>query len=125
MKQNGLDNIDVTILRDELAGTGCTVEVTRCCVWITGNTYPLRGALKNAGWKYSGKRRAWWKPTDTGAAYTIGSDAAGIEKLVEPSGNYKLCGRTNDGTQVVIATCSQHDISEGSPWNDLDYALGY
>ena len=127
MKQNGMTNIDVAILRDELAGTGCSVEVTRCCVWISGNTYPIRGALKKAGWKYSGKRRAWWKPTDAGAAYTVGGADAVADARISPDAvnGYALAG-IRDGRPVIVAECQRMDARAAfNPWDDLDYALGY
>lgn len=124
MKQNGMNNIDVAILRDELAGTGCTVEVTRCCVWISGNTYPLRGALKRAGWKYSGKRRAWWKPAECGAEYSVHAD----QDPAAPETDYTLAG-IRDGRPVIVAECTHIDGRGDDGFTDLagrlDYDLGY
>ena len=41
-----------------------TVKVNQSNVWIDGNTRPIKELLKAAGYKFSGKRAAWWKPVN-------------------------------------------------------------
>ena len=42
---------------------GINIEICGSWVWITGNTYPNREALKAAGLRYSKGKAAWyWKP---------------------------------------------------------------
>lgn len=43
--------------------TGINIEICGSWVWVTGNTYPNRDALKAAGLRYSKGKAAWyWKP---------------------------------------------------------------
>lgn len=42
---------------------GINIEICGSWVWVTGNTYPNREALKAAGLRYSKCKAAWyWKP---------------------------------------------------------------
>lgn len=42
---------------------GINIEICGSWVWVTGNTYPNREALKAAGLRYSKEKAAWyWKP---------------------------------------------------------------
>ena len=42
---------------------GINIEICGSWVWVTGNTYPNRNALKAAGLRYSKGKSAWyWKP---------------------------------------------------------------
>lgn len=42
---------------------GINIEICGSWVWVTGNTYPNRDALKAAGLRYSKGKSAWyWKP---------------------------------------------------------------
>lgn len=42
---------------------GINIEICGSWVWVTGNTYPNREALKAAGLRYSKGKAAWyWKP---------------------------------------------------------------
>ena len=42
---------------------GISIEICGSWVWVTGNTYPNRDALKAAGLRYSKGKSAWyWKP---------------------------------------------------------------
>ena len=35
------------------------IEIVGTWVWVSGNTYPVREQLKEAGFKYIGKRKMW------------------------------------------------------------------
>lgn len=39
---------------------GITVELVGYWIWVTGNTYPLRSALKKAGLLFAPKKQAWY-----------------------------------------------------------------
>jgi len=50
-----------------LLGRPHDVEVTQkrpgCCIWVSGNTRPLKENLKGYGFRWAPKRQAWyWKP---------------------------------------------------------------
>jgi len=46
---------------------GITVEIVGSWIWITGNTWPNRDAIKAAGCRWSKGKRAWyWHPEDAG-----------------------------------------------------------
>jgi len=40
-----------------------TIDLVGIFIWITGNTYPYKDVLKNLGFKWGSKKRAWyWHP---------------------------------------------------------------
>lgn len=42
---------------------GVTVDLVGAWLWVTGNTYAHKDALKAAGYKWASKKRAWyWHP---------------------------------------------------------------
>lgn len=42
---------------------GITIEVVGLWIWVTGNTYPVRSDLKQAGYFFASKKVAWyWRP---------------------------------------------------------------
>lgn len=44
---------------------GLKVEICGCWVWVTGNTYPNKEAIKAAGCRYSKSKSAWyWRPAE-------------------------------------------------------------
>ena len=45
---------------------GLQIEVCGSWLWITGNTYPNREAIKAAGCRYSKNKSAWyWRPAES------------------------------------------------------------
>lgn len=40
--------------------TGCTVELIGSWIWVTGNTYTYKEELKQAGFRYASKKKAWY-----------------------------------------------------------------
>lgn len=86
----------------DMDGIGCTVTTSKTLIWIGGNTYPIRDSLKKNGWKWSPKKKQWWMSLDR---YCGWDNHHGVEKIEEPNGDYKLCGKNNDGERVVIAEC--------------------
>ena len=81
----------------------CAMTMSKTLVWISGNTYAVRDDLKKDGFKYSGKKRAWWM---TKADY-MGKIAAMAEGT-----DHAIIGTASDGTAVVIAECHHEDISK-------------
>ena len=41
-----------------------TIEIIGCWVWVSGNTYPVKSELKEAGYKFSGNRKSWYWHSD-------------------------------------------------------------
>lgn len=39
---------------------GITIELVGYWIWITGNTYPVKSTLKNAGFFFASKKLAWY-----------------------------------------------------------------
>jgi len=39
---------------------GITIEVVGYWIWVTGNTYPVKESLKNAGFFFASKKQAWY-----------------------------------------------------------------
>jgi len=39
---------------------GIVIELIGSWIWITGNTFPVRGMLKNEGYKFSHPKAAWY-----------------------------------------------------------------
>jgi hypothetical protein len=39
---------------------GITIELVGYWIWVTGNTYPVRATLKNAGFFFASKKTAWY-----------------------------------------------------------------
>ena len=47
---------------------GIEIDLVGSWVWVTGNTYIHRETLKGAGFKWAGKKQAWyWHPAEEGA----------------------------------------------------------
>ena len=36
------------------------IEIVGNWIWITGNTFPVKDDIKNAGFKFAGKKKAWY-----------------------------------------------------------------
>ena len=42
---------------------GITIEIVGLWIWITGNTYQVKQAIKEAGFYFASKKIAWyWRP---------------------------------------------------------------
>lgn len=45
--------------------SGLVLEICGSWLWVTGNTYPVRQQLKEAGLKFAAKKVAWfWRPEE-------------------------------------------------------------
>jgi len=60
--------IDKTIsdLFDKIKGfAGVTAEVCGSWLWLSGNTFEYKKALKSYGFRFAGKKKQWyWRPAD-------------------------------------------------------------
>lgn len=43
-----------------IMGLNLNIEVCGSWVWVSGNTYPVREQLKEAGFKYASKKKMWY-----------------------------------------------------------------
>lgn len=76
---------------------GVTVELVGSWIWVTGNTYIYREAIKAAGYMWAGKKRAWyWRPAE--AACRRGSKMS-LDDIREKYGSERI----KTGTQFAIA----------------------
>ena len=50
----------VRVINAIISRPGLIVELVGSWVWVTGNTYEHREALKAAGYSYASKKRAWY-----------------------------------------------------------------
>ena len=42
-----------------------TIEICGTWIWISGNTYPVKGTLKDNGFFWAGKKKMWyWRPPE-------------------------------------------------------------
>ena len=48
------------IISDIIAIPGIYIELCGTWVWVTGNTKPIKDMLKAAGFKFAGKKAAWY-----------------------------------------------------------------
>lgn len=76
---------------------GVTVELVGSWIWVTGNTYIFRDAIKAAGYMWASKKKAWyWRPADA-ACHRGGKKS--LDQIKEKYG----CERIETGAQFAIA----------------------
>lgn len=76
---------------------GVTVELVGSWIWVTGNTYIYKDAIKAAGYRWASKKRAWyWHPADAGC------HRGGKKSLAEIREKYG-CERIRAGVAYSIA----------------------
>ena len=64
------------------------IEICGYWMWVTGETYPYRSELKNAGLFYARKKVAWyWKPADKNS---LGRGKASLEYIRKKYGSKSL-----------------------------------
>ncbi len=58
------DNIQYRSIIETLSNiNGINIEICGSWVWVSGNTFPVKNEIKNAGLKFSGKKKMWyWHP---------------------------------------------------------------
>lgn len=80
------------------------MTTSKTLVWISGNTYPVRAELKNDGFKWSAKKKAWWMP--------ITEYKSKIANITNSSEDHTIMGTGADGSPVVIAECYNGEVIE-------------
>lgn len=76
-KENKKKQADTSALSEALKAAlakvssieGLIVEVCGLWIWVSGNTYPVKDILKNAGYKFSGKKKMWYFHEETESNY--------------------------------------------------------
>ena len=64
---------------------GLEIEICGNWAWVTGETYPHRETLKDAGFKYAGKKKAWNYRPEEWASRSRGSTS--MEEIRETYGS--------------------------------------
>jgi hypothetical protein len=54
------DYVDYGEIIDKISDLDISIEKCSHWLWVTGNTYPCRQRLREAGFRYSYKKRAWY-----------------------------------------------------------------
>ena len=68
---------------------GLMVELVGTWLWITGNTYIHKDALKAAGFRWASKKSAWyWHPADAGC----GRGKKSLDQIRAKYGSQRLSG---------------------------------
>lgn len=53
------------IINDFIQYEDITIDIVGNWIWITGNTFPIKDAIKERGFLYASKKKAWYlKPSD-------------------------------------------------------------
>lgn len=81
----------------------CEVKLSKTLIWVSGDTYPVKDQLKADGFRWSAKKRAWWKARDN----QVSADQVSADQ-VSAGQDYAIMGTASDGSAVVIAEC-HHD----------------
>lgn len=48
------------ILNNLMRCDGLTIDIVGSWIWVTGNTFPHKDTLKNNGFKWASKKKAWY-----------------------------------------------------------------
>lgn len=72
------------IIEKLLHMVGCTVELIGSWLWVSGNTYQYREELKTLGFKFGGKKKAWYY--HTGEYHKKGKSEKDLQTLREKWG---------------------------------------
>lgn len=91
----------VRVINAIISRAGLVIELVGSWIWVTGDTYENRDALKAAGYRFASKKRAWYwhNPEDS---ITHG----GKKSLDEIKHKY--------GSTVITATNRQQAIAAGA-----------
>lgn len=67
-------SFDFDFIRTLKTFQGVVIEVCGYWVWLSGNTFPYKEAIKDLGFKFSGAKKSWyWSPTIDDTPYKRGS----------------------------------------------------
>ena len=63
--------------------TNCTIEVVDSWIWITGDTYYNKDIIKEAGFHYASKKKAWyWHSPEDGTSKRSKSILDSVSRIV-------------------------------------------
>ena len=73
---------------DNIINLDIDVEICGSWIWVSGNTYSCKEALKAAGFRWASKKKEWyWKPDGSYSAHRREWD---MEKIRETYGSQKI-----------------------------------
>jgi hypothetical protein len=78
---------------------GLVVELVGAWIWVTGNTYPHRATLKEAGFMFAHKKVAWYFRTDEYKTYS--RHQLTLEQIKSKYGSKDLSGKTNSNKRSL------------------------
>lgn len=77
---------------------GIVIEVVGAWLWVTGNTYPVKTTLKEAGFMFASKKVAWYFRTDE---YKVKNRAAmSLDEIRNKYGSKVLTGASYSAKQI-------------------------
>lgn len=85
---------------------GINIEIIGSWIWVSGNTYPVKEELKNAGFKFQGAKKMWfWHAGD----YTRrGKGEISIEEIRANYGSQNITSQDSKKYINGIGTLTQH-----------------
>lgn len=57
------------IINDLMKCDGIIIDLVGAWIWVTGNTYPHKNTLKNHGFKWASKKKAWYWRSEENASH--------------------------------------------------------
>lgn len=75
--------------------TGITIEVVGNWIWVTGNSYPVRKQLKEAGLFFASKKVAWYFRSEE---YKTKGGKKTLDEIREKYGSEKVSGKPHSNT---------------------------
>ena len=78
---------------------GIELDLVGAWLWITGNTFPHKATLNNAGFKWAGKKRAWYWYPDW-AAVTRGTQKS-LDEIKSKYGALRIIGKEQAAPQLL------------------------
>ena len=74
---------------------GIDIELCGKWIWVSGNTFPVRDALKAAGFRWSKNKRMWyWRPITAGDYHKRGKPAK-MSSIRNKYGSEKITAETD------------------------------
>jgi len=86
-KQTDYGDLLNTALNAVFGLTGLEIEICGVWVWITGNTRDHKEALKEAGYKWASKKKAWYFRPEQFRSRSKGEKS--LDEIREKYGSYK------------------------------------
>lgn len=82
-----------------IAIPGIEIEICGTWLWVRGDTYPHRVELRDAGLKYSGKRKAWYFAPATSRRHYASN--ASMDDIRAAYGSKKVEGKARKGIEAA------------------------